>query len=167
MSGLPAEPLELELNRNPTLVDTTFSTLYVGGQLECSVLEDTLREVPGVAVVRWKIYGKTAIPAGRRELILADSPHFGSDTMTICNVEGFDLIRIHSGETALDTDGCLIVGDQVDLEKRTIHGGKAHGVLARLKEKVVHAIRVEKRRVFITINNPPGYAGPDQQGAVA
>lgn len=158
--------MQLELNRNWTRVDTTFGALWVDGALECSTLEDELREIPGRAVAEWKIKHETAIPAGTYAIELVNSPHFGPDTMSLVGVPGFDLIRIHSGEDKDSTDGCIIVGDVVDLQDRTIHGGKAHGVLARLKHKVVEAIH-RGEKVFIKINNPPGYAGPDTHQVVA
>lgn len=154
--------MRLELNRNPSVVDTTFGTLHIDEQLFCSTLEDELREVPGEPVEQWKVKHQTAIAAGTYRLALRDSPKFGPDTLWVKDVEGFEFILIHSGEDKDSTDGCIIVGDQVDLEARTIHGGKARGVLAALKHRVVPVLK-SGAPVFIVINNPPGYEGPDAQ----
>jgi hypothetical protein len=73
---------------------------------ECFVLEDTVRD-PGV-----KIPEETAIPAGRYRVIVDWSNRFRKYSFHILDVPNFSGIRIHSGNTAEDTEGCLLVGQE-------------------------------------------------------
>lgn len=58
-----------------------------------------------------KVYGETAIPTGTYSVTYTYSTRFKKYMPLINNVKGFDGIRIHSGNTAKDTLGCIIVGD--------------------------------------------------------
>jgi len=148
------ESLTITLQRRPTDVDTTFGDLVLDG-FKCFTLEDAIREKPGVKVADWKVHGETAIPEGRYEIVLHDSAKFGADTLMLAFVQGFSYIYIHSGNDDDDTEGCIIVGDRIDQENRKISGGKARGVLNKLKAIVVPAIK-SGQRVFIDIKNPEG-----------
>ena len=57
-----------------------------------------------------KVYGKTAIPTGKYKVEVTYSPKFKRYLPILLNVRGFSGIRIHSGNTAEDTLGCLLVG---------------------------------------------------------
>jgi len=133
---------------------TTFGELAVDQVPECKTLEDGVLEDALENVENWKIPGSTAIPAGIYDLDPEDSPRFGPDTLTILNVPGFTLVRIHSGKDIDSTEGCVIVGDRIDRATFSISGGKARGVLARLKAKVIAAIRERGEKVQIEIRNP-------------
>jgi len=146
--------VELVLRRRPTVADTTLGVLFRGSVFECYTLEDRVREIAGQPVEAWKIHGKTAIPAGRYRVQLVTSPRFGPDTMTLCDVPGFSLIRIHAGNDDADTHGCLLVGRAVH-EEPTGDGGnlvESRVALAALKDKVVPVIR-RGDEVWITIHN--------------
>lgn len=82
----------------------TVSRMYLDDVYECFVLEDKVRE-PGV-----KVFGETAIPAGVYKVIIDFSNHFQRTLPHILDVPMFEGIRIHSGNTDKDTDGCLLVG---------------------------------------------------------
>lgn len=73
-------------------------------------LEDKVREIADEPVANWKIKGETAIPAGRYRVTLEDSSHFGPDTLTINDVEAYEAIRMHGGNTERDTAGCPLLG---------------------------------------------------------
>ena len=88
----------------------TVSDFCIDGVFQCYVLEDAVREVKGVPVSKWKIATKTAIPAGTYNVIVNWSEHFQQMLPLIENVEGFTGIRIHKGNTAGYTDGCLLLG---------------------------------------------------------
>lgn len=144
---------ELALISRSTIKDTTLGSLYIGARFECYTLEDRVREIPGVPVFQWKIPKVTAIPSGRYEIVLENSPKFGPDTMTLKHVPGFDFIRIHSGNDDSDTEGCILVGQEIDEDPDgdggNIRGGTSRPALARLKSKVRNLLEMGK--VYITI----------------
>lgn len=76
--------------------------LTIDGVHQCFTLEDKVREK--------KIFGKTAIPPGRYEVTVSFSNHFQKKLPLLMNVPNFEGVRIHSGNTAKDTEGCILVG---------------------------------------------------------
>lgn len=98
------------VQREPSVQGVTLGALYVNAAWLCWTLEDEIREVPGAPVEQWKVRGATAIPAGRYSLVLSFSQRFQRVLPEVKAVPGFTGIRIHSGNTIEDTDGCLIVG---------------------------------------------------------
>jgi hypothetical protein len=109
----------------------------------CFTLEDAIRDV--------KIYGETAIPPGRYQIELVNSPSFGPDTISLKAVPGFENIRIHGGNTVEDTHGCPLVG--LELTESGIKGGTSQPALRILKALVQAAMR-EKQQVWIEVKNP-------------
>lgn len=85
--------------------DYTIGDMYLDGVWFCNTLEDTVRPTGQ------KIYGKTAIPAGKYKVIMTMSNRFKKLLPLICDVPGFAGVRIHSGNTKADTEGCILVGE--------------------------------------------------------
>lgn len=119
----------------------TISRLFLGFDYICDILEDEVREIPGVPVSEWKIKGATAIPAGTYEIELRQSARFGPDTMTLLAVPGYEYIRVHAGNRADDTEGCLLPGVRNSL----VTVGHSRDNLAKLKAIVVPAIRAGQK----------------------
>ncbi len=104
----------LEVRREPSAAGCTLGSLYIDGQFECFTLEDTVRELHNVAVEKWKIPGETAIPAGTYSVSVTMSNRFGRLLPLLEEVPGFEGVRIHSGNCACDTEGCILVGRRRD-----------------------------------------------------
>lgn len=92
----------------------TISRLYVNGELLCNALEDTDRglsqDMPIEEIKKRKVYGSTAIPSGSYECAYTYSARFKKNLPLLKDVPGFEGIRIHSGNTAKDTEGCILPG---------------------------------------------------------
>jgi hypothetical protein len=99
--------LERPLVRNP---NCTIGELLVEGAFECFTLEDPEREIEGKPVAEWKIAHETAIQKGSYNVVITFSNRFNRDLPLLENVPGFEGIRIHPGNTASDTEGCILVG---------------------------------------------------------
>lgn len=95
--------MELTLKRDILADGYTLGLLSVDGKHYCYTVEDKVRE--GV-----KIPGKTAVPYGRYKVIVNMSNRFKKLMPLLIDVPGFEGVRIHSGNTAEDTEGCIIVG---------------------------------------------------------
>ena len=87
---------------------------FSDGKRYCNCLEDEDRGLTSEMTVEqiWKIKkkGATAIPTGRYKIIMSYSPRFGKELPLLVGVKGFEGIRIHSGNTDKDTEGCLLFG---------------------------------------------------------
>lgn len=99
--------MKLTLKRNEMSANTTVGELFVDGVFECYTLEDVVRDLASGAQ---KVYGKTAIPAGTYKVTITQSARFKRLLPLLNDVPYFEGIRIHPGNTAEDTDGCILVG---------------------------------------------------------
>ena len=119
---------------------------YTIGRLEdemgkriCDTLEPTWRNYKGGEL---KVPRKSAVPEGTYPVVVTKSWKFGKYLPLLVGVPGFEGIRIHSGNTSKDTEGCILVGQ--NLEK-----GKV--LMSRITlERLMKLIENEKR-VFLTI----------------
>lgn len=82
----------------------TIGKLYIDNQYFCDTLEDTVRKDGE------KVYGKTAIPSGMYRVKKTYSPRFKKVLPEILDVPNFSGVRIHAGNTAKDTEGCVLLG---------------------------------------------------------
>lgn len=76
--------------------------MSVDGEFLCNTLEHPQRAK--------KIKGRTGIPNGVYPVVLSNSFRFKKVLPEVQNVPNFVGVRIHSGNTAADTEGCILVG---------------------------------------------------------
>ena len=132
--------MNLRLNRSVFTKESTIGELFVGDKFECYVLEDRVRNGTKVA-------GKTAIPEGNYEIALTFSQRFQRPLPLLLLVPGFSGVRIHPGNTAADTEGCLLVGT-VKGDNQIFHSREAFEFLWN---KLTNANKSEK--IWIEIRN--------------
>ena len=96
--------MRLELKRVECGEHCTIGQLSVDGLFECWTLEDVVRPASV------KVYGQTAIPPGTYLVDITWSPRFKQSMPILLGVKGFVGIRIHPGNIADDTEGCILVG---------------------------------------------------------
>lgn len=145
--------MELTLNTKQKLENKTIGELLINGKKFSDTLEDKVRLLwsllPFKQLLGVKIFGKTAIPAGRYQIVLAYSNRFKRTLPLLVNVPQFQGILIHGGNTEADTEGCLLIG-KLDPKTNTIYGAKSLGLLDKLMAILVPASKTGK--IFITIN---------------
>lgn len=118
--------LQMKLERRYKCNGYTIGKLYVDGKYFCDTLEDVDRGLnqsyPLEVNKSLKLKSITAIPVGAYRVSMSYySTKFGGKAFykKTCNgklprlmdVPAFDGILIHCGNTAKDTDGCILVGE--------------------------------------------------------
>ena len=111
----------LTLDRKYKLPTYTIGKLYIDGEYFCDTLEDKDRGLTDNMTVseisKIKIKKETAIPTGTYKVTITYSNRFKKNMPLINDVKGFEGIRIHSGNTDKDTEGCLLVGMNLERGK--------------------------------------------------
>lgn len=117
--------MELLVDRFAKKSDYTIGRLYVDGELFCNTLEDRDRGLDDSQSLEHiksvKVAGRTAIPTGRYKVTLnVVSPKYskrkqydfcGGRVPRLIGLKGYDGVLIHIGNTAADTEGCILVGE--------------------------------------------------------
>lgn len=134
--------MELILKRIALKPQYTIGKLYIDGVYICDTLEDQVRDLNKNGRFdngEKKVYGETAIPYGTYEITMkVKSPKFaqksayawcGGYLPRLLNVPEFEGVLLHAGNTAEDSHGCLLVG-----ENKAV--GKVLNSMATLRYKV-------------------------------
>jgi len=130
----------IKVIRDKFTEESTIGKLYINGVLECNTLEDKDRKLENGGT---KVYALTAIPRGTYTLILSYSHRFKKYLPEIQNVPGFAGIRIHPGNKASDTEGCILLG--------TTRGEDIIGVSRLAFEKFMAKVKKVEKTEKITI----------------
>ena len=123
--------MEIQVRRIARKEAYTIGKMYVDGAYICDTLEDKDRGLTSKMSVAqisgMKMHGETAIPTGRYLVDMKTvSPRFGGRAQyqfckgrlpRLCNVPGYNGVLIHIGNTAKDTDGCILVGENKEKGK--------------------------------------------------
>ena len=137
--------MHIRVMREPSINDTTLGSLFIEDHWQCHTLEDVIRPRGE------KVRSKTAIPPGCYRIILTMSNRFKKIMPEVLNVPMFTGIRIHSGNTAKDTAGCLLVGQTRSVETRSI--GRSRAAYTALMLKLTAALKAGDT-IDITYVNP-------------
>lgn len=136
----------LRLVRNKGTAGFTEGKLYVDGEFECYTVEDADRRLETGGT---KVQDKTAIPRGKYKVILSMSNRFKKVLPEVLNVPQFKGVRIHSGNSSKDTEGCIIVGSVNDRNDDDWVGG-SRVAMNRLMPKIEDALAV-KEEVWLEV----------------
>ena len=119
---------------------------YLAGEREvyfCDTLEPTWRDYEHGA---YKVKGRSAIPEGRYAVVISYSPKMKAWLPILLGVPKFSGVRIHAGNTAADTEGCILVGKNREVGKVL----DSRIWLHRLKQKIVEA-KARGEAVWLTV----------------
>lgn len=108
--------MRILLQRHALKAGYTIGRMEINGRYFCDTLEDTdrgLREsMTEDEIAALKVKGATAIPIGTYRIDMQTrSPRFGRVLPRLISVKGYAGVLIHSGNTAADTEGCILVGE--------------------------------------------------------
>ena len=113
----------------------------------CDTLEPTWRDYEHGA---YKIKGRSAIPEGRYAVVISFSPKFRKWLPILLGGPEFNKrwqgIRIHAGNSAKDTQGCILVGENREVGEVLDSNLWLH----RLKHRIVEA-KDRGEAVWLTI----------------
>jgi hypothetical protein len=104
--------MDLNLIRRWCTDTSTIGELYIDGVWECFTLEDPIRPFGQ------KVPANTCIWGDRTYRVVIDySPKFKKDMPHVIGVPFFSGIRIHPGNDAADTEGCILIGQVREKDK--------------------------------------------------
>ena len=134
--------MKLILTRHARRADYTIGRLEdENGKKICDTLEPIWRNYDGGEM---KIPRKSAIPEGSYRVVVTKSKRFQKYLPLLVGVPGFEGVRIHAGNTSRDTEGCILVGQNLQVGKL---------LWSRITlEKLMKLIENEKE-IYLTIKN--------------
>ena len=108
--------MQILIQRHALKEGYTIGRMEINGRYFCDTLEDAdrgLREsMTEDEIAALKVKGATAIPTGTYRIDMQTrSPRFGRVLPRLLRVKGYAGVLIHSGNTAADTEGCILVGE--------------------------------------------------------
>ena len=116
--------MEVKVRRIARKEAYTIGKMYVDGAYVCDTLEDKDRGLTSnmsvAQISGMKEHGETAIPTGRYLVDMKTvSPRFGGKGRLprLCNVPAYQGVLVHCGNTAKDTEGCILVGENKEKGK--------------------------------------------------
>ena len=144
--------MRLTLKRIANRKDYCIGKLYINGKYFCDTLEDVDRGLDDSMtedeIKQIKIKGETAIPTGIYTVLLTYSPKYKKIMPLINNVKGYSGIRIHSGNSSKDTEGCLLVGKNTVVGRLTDSRNTYNALFKRLQQKGSNKITIEIYRTY-------------------
>ena len=106
--------MKIELRRKIFSPTSTIGEFFVNDTFECYCIEDVDRGLKADMTLdeikAKKVHAQTCIPYGEYDIIVNLSNRFGKLLPLLVDVPGFSGVRIHPGNYAKDTEGCLLPG---------------------------------------------------------
>jgi hypothetical protein len=141
--------MEILVNRFNKGEVSSIGRLFVNGQPLCYTLEDKDRGIKKSddlsTIKKVKVFSKTAIPTGTYEVVLTYSNRFKKYLPLLLNVPGYAGVRIHAGNTADHTEGCILPGQTYSKNFVGSSVKAFNSLMAKIKA-------VEKKeKIYITI----------------
>jgi hypothetical protein len=128
---------------------TTRGVLTIDGLILAVTLEDADSQRDGKPFV--KTPGTTAIPLGTYALMVTTSPRFKRFMPLVFDVPQFSGVRIHTGNTHTDTDGCILVADSFAYSPSdTPRLQNSRPAFDRLMDSIGHCTRRDMAQIIIT-----------------
>lgn len=106
--------IEIKLYRKIFTDRSTIGQMFIDDTYFCDTLENKDRDNNKNGIFdngEEKVYGETAIPYGKYEVIVNYSNAFKRELPLLLNVPSFEGIRIHRGNKPEDTKGCILIGE--------------------------------------------------------
>lgn len=111
--------MKIKIKSNKSTENSTISKMYIDGNFVCYTLEDVVRDK--------KIAGETAIPEGKYKITLRNEggknesykkmyPSMHKGMLYVNDVPNYEYVLIHKGNTKKDTEGCLLVGEDIGVD---------------------------------------------------
>jgi len=144
--------MQIKLTRQHFSESCTIGELTIeGDDILLYTLEDVDRRLSQTddlaAIKQSKVFGQTAIPYGTYEVVMTFSNRFKRVMPQLLNVKGFEGVRIHSGNVAEQTEGCILCGYQKDVLNNMVLNSRA--AIGELYMLLTEASKREK--IYLTI----------------
>ena len=134
--------MKLILTRHARRADYTIGRLEDENGMKISdTLEPTWRDYKGGEL---KIPKKSAIPEGSYRVVVTKSQRFQKYLPLLVGIPGFEGVRIHAGNTSMDTEGCILVGQNLQV-------GKV--LWSRITLERLMKLIENKKEIYLTIKN--------------
>lgn len=101
--------MQLKLVRKTYGEKFTEGKLFINNGFQCYTVEDKDRKLEKEGC-NAKVQNQTCIPKGTYDVTISYSNRFEKFLIEVQNVPCFTGVRIHSGNSSKDTEGCIIVG---------------------------------------------------------
>lgn len=141
--------MKLELVRIANRPTYCIGKLYIDGVWFCDTIEDTDRGLDDSMsvdeILKKKIKGETAIPTGIYKIEITYSQKYKRMMPIMIGVKGYSGIRIHSGNTSKDTEGCLLVGKNTKVGMVTDSRNTYQRLFARLQNAKDILIEIKRK----------------------
>lgn len=149
--------MELRLKRIAKKETYTIGRLYVDGEYFCDTIEDKDRGLRQDLSLKentaMKVKGVTAIPTGRYQVTLGvRSPRFAQKKQyefckgylpRLIGVPAFDGVLIHIGNTAKDSEGCILVGQNKAVGK-VLNSGETF-------RRLYNVLKIQSGIIWLTV----------------